>query len=457
MVYHTSDKNLYDLTVRTEDTVSDEVLVKMWISWSALYATFGLVSFVVWISICLVPKVRSSPFNQYLLFLMFPDWFYTFSCAITCAMNASHGSYWSFVMCQWQSWYCMWGIGTNAWLNAVLAYEVHTMLLSSYRCQRYQPPTTRTVVIRSGIVYLANAITSSLCIMEVPFYPLDTILNTGITCFPNAFGKRQMIILWLVAMPMFVMLPYVYVMYACFDIWLKQLMPPRGKRRLLTIYFFRIVAVFLFMWGPVAFFNFLFKNFVSNASWELAGLYIVSILAHFQAFVSAVVAMTKPDIGACVMSLLTKICIKLCYCCCCKTTPTDFSFVSSLGFRAPSIWRASQQQKPATQNNNNSHEIDHGHQPREEVPGHQSSLWVTGFSQQGVEDSLATYESVMESWKDIPGQTADFQFEDEKEEEAQDEENVQRKEDPTNKHVDCNDSKQPAHEAPVPVSGDEKF
>ena len=98
MVAHTSDQDLYEQTRTTESTVSEALLVKLWTSWSVLFALSGFLSFVVWWAILYTPATRKSPFNQYLLFLMFPDWFYTFSCAITCGVNAVHGSYWSFAM-----------------------------------------------------------------------------------------------------------------------------------------------------------------------------------------------------------------------------------------------------------------------------------------------------------------------------------------------------------------------
>ena len=71
------------LTPRTADSPGEDVLVAMWFAWGAVFAASGLVSFVVWLGILSSRKLRNSPFNHILLWLMFPDWCYAICCSLT--------------------------------------------------------------------------------------------------------------------------------------------------------------------------------------------------------------------------------------------------------------------------------------------------------------------------------------------------------------------------------------
>jgi hypothetical protein len=110
---------------------------------------------------------------------MLPDWFYNFNFAITSTMNAINGSYVGFPMCAWQSWYSVWGIGANAWLNGLMAYEILKMLKSSRQLRRYQPPSRKRVILNGVAVYIAIGVFSALGSLRFvdTFYPLDTAVH----------------------------------------------------------------------------------------------------------------------------------------------------------------------------------------------------------------------------------------------------------------------------------------
>ena len=89
-----------------------------------------------------------------LVLLMLPDWFY--NCALTSSWNAMDSRPLIIRMIG----ECargnrgipyIWGIGANAWMNAVLAWEILRMLRSSRHLQRYTPPS-RIRVLRNGLV-----------------------------------------------------------------------------------------------------------------------------------------------------------------------------------------------------------------------------------------------------------------------------------------------------------------
>ena len=102
---------------------NDEQLRLMFIiSASVLFVVSSFVCIFV-LSIVLNHKTRSTPFNQYLVFLSFPDWVYSFFCFLTCAMSAWAGHYYSEPMCRGQSVYMVFGTAANTWLNAVITHE----------------------------------------------------------------------------------------------------------------------------------------------------------------------------------------------------------------------------------------------------------------------------------------------------------------------------------------------
>lgn len=274
-------------------------LVLMWTCWAVLFSIFTFICLFVWLAITLSKKVRRSPFNLYLIYLMIPDWFYTINCAITCTLNVVAGHYYSQSMCYWQSFYIIWGIGGNAWLNAVICSQVHRMLRSSYDRRHYRPPTKRAVTIHALLVNVGILLLAGVGIFSMRGWPIRTMAASGLTCLPLEYNKMSTIFMWCVYLPLWIGIPYFYVVYVAVDIWWRRLMPPRGRRRALAIYFFRIVGVFVLMWGPVFVMTYAFAGM---SPWLV---FVASIWAHMQASVSAVVALLKPDVAEAARQLAT--------------------------------------------------------------------------------------------------------------------------------------------------------
>lgn len=133
----------------------DEELVKYWYSWTVLAFVNGLFSFIVFLlSIVINKKLREKPFNLYLIYLMIPDFVFSLLCAMTCLLNTINGAYGSHSMCNFQQFYTVFGFSANAWLNFIIAYQLHTILRNSKTGRRYKLPTRRRVIIQAIAVYL---------------------------------------------------------------------------------------------------------------------------------------------------------------------------------------------------------------------------------------------------------------------------------------------------------------
>jgi hypothetical protein len=150
----------------------------------------------------------------------------------------------------WQSWYVIWGVSTNAWLNAVVMFEIHRMLKSSRIRKRYFPPTRRRVHWSALYVNLWTGFVATWGLYSFPWLPHETNVLRGLSCLPEQDDQKSTLFLWLCFMPCFMLIPYAYAVYVAWHVWKNNLLPPKGQRRFIAIYFFRIVCVFVVMWGP---------------------------------------------------------------------------------------------------------------------------------------------------------------------------------------------------------------
>lgn len=230
---------------------SDEELFVMWIGSSAISAMVALYTGAIFLSICLSAVTRKNPFNNYLIYLSIPDIVSSVLCCITCALNASAGHYWAPWMCRFQSFYAVWYVTANAWINAAILFQLHRLLSSSQIRRRYMAPTRRRVFLHAGGIYLYAALIASMGLdWNVSWWPHKSDLMKGLACMPLEYSLASTIFYYVVFIPLLAGIPMVYVFWACYDIWKRSLMPPAGRRRLLSIYFIRIIFVFIVMFLP---------------------------------------------------------------------------------------------------------------------------------------------------------------------------------------------------------------
>ena len=223
----------------------------MWIGWSVVSSLVAMYTAVVILSICLSAVARKNPFNNYLIYLSLPDIVFSLLCVITCALNASAGRYWASWMCRFQSFYAIWFIAASAWLNAFILFQLHRLLSISFTGRRYTAPTRRRVFFHAAGVYLYTAFIASWGMnWNVSWWPHKTDMVYGVACMPLEFSSASTIFYFVVFVPLLAGIPILYVIWVCYDIWKRDLMPPAGRRRLLSVYLLRIVIVFVVMFTP---------------------------------------------------------------------------------------------------------------------------------------------------------------------------------------------------------------
>jgi hypothetical protein len=279
---------------------SDEEMKLMWIFWSLIMGMVAAFTSFVFVAILLDKRARKNSFNVYLLCLMVSDILMSLLCFITCWLNAMTGHFYSEGLCYFQSFYFIFGIGANSWLNALIARQLYTMLDSAQHFRRYKPPTRKMVIFDAFKVYAFAVFVAAWGIIDQPWWPHKTGLVVGAACFPIDYDTASTIFFYCVYFPALMGIPMGYVMYVLYMITKNGLMPPTGKRRLLALYLIRLAAVFIIMWLPAFVFLFVVSAWVPHwVVWAGAGW------SHMQGLVSTALSLMKPDIGQAARNCVT--------------------------------------------------------------------------------------------------------------------------------------------------------
>lgn len=155
------------------------------------------------------------------------------------------------------------------------------------------------------------------------------------------FGVASTFFFYCVFFPCLMGLPVAYTFYLLFDILKNNRLPPKGKRRQLVIYFFRLVLVFVIMWVPALVFLFITGQWLNPWVKWVGGTW-----CHIQGAASAIACLWKPDVSRAVLELLQ--CRVWRYYRCCrkyyigdKAAADIRDFSSGLGFRRSGMRRNS--------------------------------------------------------------------------------------------------------------------
>ena len=159
-------------------------------------------------------------------------------------------------------------------------------------------PSPRCVIAQCLAIYVGLAVLAAFPFID--FLPVKPRYSNAIACLPHEYDRTSTYFQWLVYIPLVSLIPTGYVLYVTFDILHRKLLPPTGKRRELSIYFFRIVVVFLTMWIPS-----IFLLFVAGGWFPVSSVVVGGSWSHLQGAVSATASVMKRDIREAVWEFLT--------------------------------------------------------------------------------------------------------------------------------------------------------
>lgn len=257
---------------------------------------------------------------------MIPDFTFSLLCTITCLLNALNKGFYSHSMCNFQQLYVIFGIGSNAWLNSIIAHQLHKILRQSHTRRKYKLPTRKQVSIQALAVYAWCLFLGAWGYNRSERFPYMAGQLSGLACLPlEGNSTANVIFFWAVFFPAFAGIPIIYVVYVSWDICHKKLLPPPGQRRLFTIYFGRLIIVFLVMWIPTLVLLFVFSKYMPEWVDFFAGSW-----SHLQGGISAFLALLKPDIKEAFLRFIT-----------CRCFNTEDENCADNGSRRPSFSRHS--------------------------------------------------------------------------------------------------------------------
>mmetsp|Transcript_10494 Transcript_10494/g.25149 ORF Transcript_10494/g.25149 Transcript_10494/m.25149 type:complete len:381 (-) Transcript_10494:133-1275(-) len=257
-----------------------------------------IIGFVL-LSILINKEARKKPFNLFLMFLMIPDLVFSGGDLFIYFLNYTAGRYISVAACKVQSFLLLFGATASCQVNALIAVELHRMLRHSNIRRRYFPPSKWAVTARCLMVYVAVACVSVVYSLNFNALSMRTPLSGGgIYCVAAPYDTRSALVYYIFPSSMFLWVPGGICTYVTVDVLRRGLLPKKGEgKRALTVYFFRLLFIFVFFWFPAV-----LSAYVATNPWLS---FVGASWSHVQGAVSALAMLGKSDVYDCAQNLLS--------------------------------------------------------------------------------------------------------------------------------------------------------
>jgi len=179
----------------------------------------------------------------------------------------------------------------NVWINAIIFYQLLVLLHTSQLTRRIKLPSLRRVNLQTGVV----------CLILVTFGSILYFLL-------NASERvRALSIIFVVFVALVLFLPIVYVLNVTVVIWWRGYIPSANgdfqidkDMRELSLYFFRIVGVFMGIWIPLG-----LVQAIAIGSGEGWVFVIPWWFIAIQPILRTCMVLTKPDARKYILDLVT--------------------------------------------------------------------------------------------------------------------------------------------------------
>lgn len=239
-------------------------------------------------------RARGQLFNVYLIFSVLSDAtknILFFVCNLVNFYNFSSRA------CTIIGWYESFYIVANLWMGAVVSNELQGLLIDINRCKRIstnqeEKKKWRYMYLKSIAVHIFALCMASIMLETTIDWIPDISINTQCEALPD--NGKESYYFWLVYVFLGMMIPTVYVIYVCCNIYKQGLLPTTGGTRALLFYFFRLLLMFFVLW--IVFIVAVFLN-----GWPQA---IAFVFINLAGFLSFCFAMTKPDISEAVIDMI---------------------------------------------------------------------------------------------------------------------------------------------------------
>lgn len=275
---------------------------------SVLQVALVLWSILFMYAIVSSSKVRSVPYNIYLVFLVLPDAMLNLVSAIIPMVRTFAGE--SVAMIYILIWTSAFYYTSNFWLNFTIAYEIHKLAKQTYQAtlqtlksstsNNTEPagPSLRKVYKQCLGLYLIAILTATWFALPVPWSPMHVGGDGSQTAkfgSPQPGGVFTSMMGFLIVVIFIMLVPTIYVLYVRFNLWRRQLLPKTGKTRVLSLYFMRILVVFFAFYYPSIIVSLVRSRTKSEAFWFASNVF-KRILEIAQASTTIYIASQKEDV-----------------------------------------------------------------------------------------------------------------------------------------------------------------
>lgn len=271
-------------------------------------------------------KVRTSAFNLYLVLILIPDALLVGELAFVTAYKVSKGDTNEKPFIPWQiqsihDWVQYFYLVTNFYINAIVTYEIWTLIRRAQSFRRYKPPPLGKVYLHAVIVYVVAALYSFWYLVDAPWGLIhrkeenNKIAGYG----SDFFSERAVTIIYFSVLA----LPLSFVFFVFVYVWHGNFLSSMGNTRELYLYFRRIILAFILFYLPGAVTYYL--NFIEeNRDLKFWAGIFVDVLFPLQSLVTIRLAMSKDDIRMAVNDFGFALSEALpCLSCCCRFEPPE--------------------------------------------------------------------------------------------------------------------------------------
>lgn len=246
---------------------------------------------------------RVQPYNLYLVALIIPDALNSLGSVLfyTVFPTFEVGSPTTVAWCREIYFVGYFYFYSNFLINAVVAYEIHQMVIKSHRRMRARPPSIRRVCLQCGCAYSVALLVSIWAVIDVSWSSQTFYYDNEITCIVLPSEKVPWFVPLFIDTVLLFLVPLVYVIYVRIHIGIKGLLPRTGRTRVLSLYFFRILIIFIGCYLP---FMLIHTVLIPLFPTIKAISYVALFFGTIQTFLTLGFAMGKPDVKEAVAASL---------------------------------------------------------------------------------------------------------------------------------------------------------
>ncbi len=319
-------------------TLPTAELKTFWAAWVALAGLSSVFSAAIIYAILRSRRARSHNYLITIVCWVFPDWFFSFFCAIQCLMHVLYSDpdagvfFGGDSFCDFQAFFVMFGFCCSIWMSCMMAMDLYSKLLAASKLARFERTTFMQLVKRTISVYVGSAIVSLLPIFGVLHVRVNMV--AGLACLPSPHDLTSELVFWLVIFTLVLGIPCVIITYIVVDVWRRNMLKSMHpvERRLAAL-FARILLVLLVMWVPTFVCMWVLGVHDNMVYVGYAG----GVWSHLQGIITALIFATNREIQ---LLLIQAFGLQRC----CGKVPRDFLTKKA----RRSTWRRRQSQKAAT-------------------------------------------------------------------------------------------------------------